>query len=118
MAKLVRLNRQYWPNEDFGYWCPGCNSGHEIAVNQPNYSNAKWTFNGNFQRPTFSPSLNLRINPPGHPHYQPDVSSTVCHCFIADGRIQFLGDCTHGLAGQTVEMPDIPDGKYISCERL
>ena len=23
-----------------------------------------------------------------------------------DGRIQFLGDCTHHLAGQTVDLPD------------
>lgn len=23
-----------------------------------------------------------------------------------DGRIQFLNDCTHALAGQTVDLPD------------
>jgi hypothetical protein len=30
----------------------------------------------------------------------------VCHSFIIDGRIQFLGDCDHELASQTVEIPD------------
>ena len=27
-----------------------------------------------------------------------------CHIFIRDGRIQYLNDCTHALAGQTVDM--------------
>ena len=26
--------------------------------------------------------------------------------FVTDGNIQFLADCTHALAGQTVPMPD------------
>jgi hypothetical protein len=34
---------------------------------------------------------------------------SVCHSFVTDGRIQFLGDCTHALANQTVELPDLPD---------
>jgi hypothetical protein len=119
MSKLCRLDPKYWPLEDFGYWCPGCNCGHEIAVTKKNASNASWTFNGNFQRPTFSPSLNLKINTPDMgARYQPDIASTVCHCFIRDGRIEFLADCTHALRGQTVDLPDIPPGKYLSCERL
>jgi hypothetical protein len=32
----------------------------------------------------------------------------VCHSFVVDGRIQFLGDCTHHLAGQTVDLPPWP----------
>ncbi len=28
------------------------------------------------------------------------------HSFVVDGHIQFLGDCTHELAGQTVDIPD------------
>lgn len=31
----------------------------------------------------------------------------VCHSFVTDGKIQFLSDCTHDLAGQTVDMVDI-----------
>ena len=34
--------------------------------------------------------------------------SSVCHSFVTDGLIQFLGDCTHALAGQTVDMPPWP----------
>jgi len=31
----------------------------------------------------------------------------ICHSFITDGKIQFLSDCTHHLAGQTVDLNDI-----------
>lgn len=34
----------------------------------------------------------------------------VCHSFVTDGRIQFLSDCTHSLAGQTVDLPEMPAG--------
>jgi hypothetical protein len=27
-----------------------------------------------------------------------------CHSFVNDGSVQFLGDCEHELAGQTVAM--------------
>ena len=30
-----------------------------------------------------------------------------CHSFVTDGRIQFLADCTHPLAGQTVDLPEV-----------
>jgi hypothetical protein len=36
-----------------------------------------------------------------------DAPKQVCHSFITDGFIQFLDDCTHPLAGQTVEIPDM-----------
>ena len=118
MAKLVRLDRAYWPRGGYGHWCPGCDSGHEIDTEQPNGAGARWTFDGNTQAPTFSPSVNMQINPKGHPHYQPDVASTVCHYFIRAGRIEFCGDSTHALAGMTVELPEIPDGEYLTSERL
>lgn len=36
----------------------------------------------------------------GRPEYR-------CHSFIEGGRIRFLSDCSHALAGQTVELPEI-----------
>jgi hypothetical protein len=47
-------------------------------------------------------------------HYQPDIASTVCHYIITAGRIQFCADSTHALAGQTIDLPDIPPGHYLS----
>lgn len=59
-----------------------------------------WGWNGSGDAPTFTPSI--FVNPPQarSPH------SPSCHSFVTDGRIQFLGDCTHELAGQTVDLPD------------
>lgn len=69
-------------------WCPGCDCAHGM--------NTRWSFDGNMERPTFSPSVLAR------------TGGKVCHSFIRDGRIQFLADSTHALAGQTVELPAWP----------
>lgn len=118
MTKLVVLDMRYWPGGGYGHWCPACRCGHEINVDTPNASGAKWSFDGNTERPTFSPSINLQINPKGHKHYQPDIATTVCHYFIRAGRIEYCGDCTHEMRGQTVDLPDIPDGRYVTSKRL
>ena len=119
MSKLVELDKKYYPLEDYGWYCPGCRSGHQIAVNQKNHSNASWSFNGDFASPTFLRSLHLKINTPDMgKDYQPDIHSTVCHCFIVNGQVQYLGDCTHGLRGQTVPLPDVPDNTYVGMRRL
>ena len=119
MTKLVRVDPHYWPNDDYGYWCPGCKSMHEIAVTKRNTSGASWSFDGNALAPTFSPSINYRVNTPDMgEHYQPDIASTVCHHFVRVGMIQFLDDCTHELRGRTVPLPDFPADRHPSCERL
>lgn len=119
MSKLVRPDPKYWPKEDFGYWCPGCKTMHTVAVSQKNHSGASWKFDGNLQAPTFSPSINYKVNTPDMgDYYQPNVKSTTCHHFVRAGNIQFLGDCTHEMRGQTVPLPDFPEGKSITSERL
>jgi hypothetical protein len=60
-----------------------------------------WGWNGSVDAPTFTPSILI--------HYQGGDNPMVCHSFVTDGRIQFLGDCTHALAGQTVELPEQED---------
>ena len=45
-----------------------------------------------------------------HPEKPPVFVCSVCHSFVTDGKIQFLGDCTHELAGQTVELIARPEG--------
>ncbi len=73
------------------FHCPGCECLHSYDV-RTDGGRPNWTFNGDFDRPTFSPSL-----------LYPD---RICHLFLTDGKIRFLGDCTHKLAGQVVEMVD------------
>ena len=46
-----------------------------------------------------------KYQPPLSDGYFFDSMETVCHSFVNNGRIQFLLDCTHHLAGQTVNLP-------------
>jgi hypothetical protein len=79
--------------------CPGCDCPHVIRVAGDEHP--VWTFNGSLDKPTVSPSILVTSTWKGIP--------TVCHSFIKDGMIQFLGDCTHKLAGKTVQIPDWED---------
>src|SRR6202012_3076274 len=80
MSKLVELDKKYWPQGGYGHWCPGCGYGHEINVDAPNSSGAKWSFDGNFQRPTFSPSINMRSGKYADPSFVDEHGiSSICH---------------------------------------
>ncbi|MGQ3486130.1 DUF6527 family protein [Roseovarius pacificus] len=94
------------------FWCPGCNGVHAVIVD----GSRGWTFDGNEQAPTFAPSVLVRGTEPitddEHARIMAGEKITpkpaVCHTFVRAGRIQFLNDCTHDLAGQTVDLPDWP----------
>jgi hypothetical protein len=79
--------------------CPGCDMPHVIYVAGTGVP--IWGFNGDMARPTVTPSVLVKWDQTDGPK--------VCHSFIKDGMIQFLGDCTHALAGQTVEIPEWED---------
>lgn len=83
------------------FWCPGCKDAHQIVVE----TETGWHFNGDLGRPTFTPSVLVHY---GNPKPGPLGPNAVCHSFVTDGQIQFLGDSTHALAGQTVALPPWP----------
>ncbi len=87
--------------EGLFFWCPGCNSAHTIRLKPDG-----WGWNTNLDRPTFTPSVLVTYG--GKDAGQGDAPPAICHSFVTDGMIQFLGDSTHALAGQTVELPDFP----------
>lgn len=74
------------------FWCPGCEESHQV--------DERWTFNDDLDSPTISPSLLVRKN------WGPEHEKRVCHSFIREGQIEFLGDCTHKLKDQTVDIPE------------
>jgi hypothetical protein len=74
--------------------CPGCGCNHPFHVGFTGRPN--WSWNGDYDKPTFSPSLVVFKDEP----------SQRCHSFVTDGKIQFLGDCFHDLKNQTVEIPE------------
>jgi hypothetical protein len=80
------------------WWCQGCKTHHRVIVEGPEGPGSPlWTWNGDLERPTFSPSVLCRHG-----------AGVVCHCFVRDGRIEFLTDSTHEFAGQTVDMEPPP----------
>lgn len=85
--------------------CPGCDMIHGIGVTR--HSPPHWTWNGNVDKPTFSPSVLVeypwKLLPNG------EREQRRCHSFVVDGQIQYLGDCTHHLAGKTIDMVEIED---------
>lgn len=125
---MVALSRVLRSVEGGGlaFNCPGCGEGHIVWVGEG--PGPRWGYNGNPDAPTFSPSIlvrGVRIEggnaeldrildtyklPEDRERMLADKRiNTVCHSFVTDGKIQFLSDCTHELAGQTVPLPDIDD---------
>lgn len=107
-------------NEE-GAWIPESRQREVVSGKRPH-----WSWNGDAVKPTFSPSIlvrtirledvtetdfneyeNLVAMPGGidvvleHPKFM-----WRCHSFVKEGRIYFLDDCSHKLAGQTVDLPD------------
>lgn len=113
--------------------CPGCKSAAVLPVRWlPDgqvespcvASQPHWGFNGDFERPTLNPSVLTRTGHYCNPDQKPGNCACdfqvrfpdeepwpwpcgVCHSFVKDGRIEFLSDCTHALAGETVDLPPI-----------
>ena len=98
------------------FYCPGCKCHHSVYVDGSGHP--VWGFNGNYERPTLTPSVlvtsgHFISGHTGHcwcdynkEHPEDPVPNWCyrCHSFITDGKIQYLSDCSHELAGQTVDM--------------
>lgn len=73
--------------------CKGCDQEHI-------FEHKRWHFNGNLDKPTFTPSVRITWNE------GEEQTPQCCHFNITDGMITYCGDCTHGLSNQTMELPD------------
>lgn len=88
----------------YAHWCPGCRHIH-IFYTDPGRVH-HWTFDGNMEKPTFSPSMRF---------FSPVVDGqpkevTHCHYWLREGEIEFLADSSdHQLRGKH-PLVDIPDG--------
>lgn len=122
MAALGSFLRTVEGNK-IAFWCPGCRISHAVFVGDNG-----WKWNGNVQRPTFSPSVlvtsghYLHGDKPGNCYCDfaerhPDLAKGCewkcerCHSFVENGRIRFLRDCSHDLRGATVDLPVFPIGE-------
>lgn len=77
-------------------WCPACDHLH--VVNVSGTGRPVWGWNGDLVNVTVEPSILVTAGTPD--------ARTTCHSFLRDGVWQFLGDCTHAHAGES--MPMVP----------
>lgn len=95
-----KLHKLVDTDQDMSYvfHCPGCEHAHRVRVKG---ESPVWGWNGSLDSPSFKPSILIYTQNP-----VTKGRDTVCHSFVTDGKIRFLGDCLHKLKGQTVELPD------------
>lgn len=80
------------------YWCPGCGHRHHVEVQKSQgIASPSWEWDLNTESPTITPSVHC---------------VGYCHHFVRGGRIEFLSDCQHKLAGQTVPMVEVDADGY------
>lgn len=124
MSSAVQLSGGE-PPTSLRFWCPACEESHLIWINRPQ----SWTWDGNADAPSIAPSVKCewdKITPEGmamidrgEPANIPieiggvmkmkyPTTAYCCHSTISAGQITYCPDCTHGLVGQTVQLPPFP----------
>lgn len=110
MSKVSKVETKNG-NEEYIFFCPACKCGHWFRVKGPSPC---WTWNGDFDKPTIRASILVRGTVDITDDEQAAImrgekitpKPLVCHSFVTDGKIEYLGDCTHALAGKTVPLED------------
>lgn len=110
MSIVIKHNTKLWERKGatvsyFLLWCPACGFGHVFEY-------PRWSFNGNLDKPTFTPSLRIFVR------ITKEVDDklidtgeirTVCHFNLVDGQLQYAGDNPHQFNSQIITMQDIPE---------
>ena len=107
MSDVVRVD-----GPRLSFFCPGCRDRHTVMIEPSRPGTPVWHWNRSKNEPTINPSILVRGTIPITDDEADRImagdtiipDSFVCHSFVADGEIRFLGDCTHDLAGKTVPL--------------
>ena len=75
--------------------CPACDDLHGL--------DERFTWNGDTEKPTFTPSLRVTRTIKG--------IQSLCHSIITAGEIHYQPDSTHAFANQTLALPDVFEEK-------
>lgn len=102
LKKTYTVHRPGAPDDEKGerYWfhCAGCDTDHAFTTKLAKGEvGPVWGFDGNMDSPTVAGSLMVNRG-------RADVERGIhqCHLFLKAGMVQYLPDCTHHLANQTV----------------
>ena len=89
---MNQINRLFRSSSDgLFHYCQACDRLHILP--------SSWSFNGDYEKPTFSPSFK---------HSWGKNFQKICHYTITDGNIYYCGDCTHEFVGTTMQMVALP----------
>lgn len=98
VGKKIRALRK----GQLAFWCVACRCAHFVYLDEYEHKTSPqwptWTFNGDGDKPTFNPSVNVNSN----------HAPARCHSWVRDGMITYCSDSWHGLSGQTIPLPDWP----------
>lgn len=100
--KIIPINYQDESLYGYEHWCPGCKRIHVIPVRGQS-GEPKWSFNGNMDSPSFSPSVRIFVTRPN------GGQETLCHYFITGGVIDYCPDSPHKYGGQKIPLVDCPE---------
>lgn len=118
-SSVAKLNIYSNGREDLVFNCPACKQEHALPIK--GIGVLAWSWNGNLEKPTLSPSVLTRgtcFTEKGERDYKewydngsnPDAAfnfeteEVVCHLFLRDGTIEYLNDCSHSMKGQSVNL--------------
>lgn len=119
VGKKLRSYGTSGTSRGFAHWCPACGEAHIFITEQRQAGGPQWTFDGNFDAPTFGPSMKIT----GKQTVQDDKGEWTgewvrdesgatldlcCHYYLRAGMLDYLNDCTHALKGQKIELPELP----------
>lgn len=88
MAKLIPIVFNDGAVRGYRFYCPACKELHPFYVSGPP---PLWSFDGNMDSPSFSPSLRM-------------LGGNGCHLYVGAGSITYCNDSGHELKGQTIPM--------------
>lgn len=88
MVEKLKVRKSF-TGKSYIIWCEGCQQTHSFDVREDG-GQPTWEFNGNMEKPTFTPSLR-------YPR---------CHLILTDGIIHYCGDCYHHLCSLDVPLAE------------
>lgn len=89
-------------DKGYVFWCPACKEYHRITDS--------WYIRYDHEFITVRPSIRVKCD--GYWSGR-EFKSLNCHLFITNSRLEYLSDCTHEMAGMTVDMVDIDSLRSI-----
>jgi hypothetical protein len=97
----------------YAHFCIACKEMHPLPDG--------WSFNGDLEKPTFSPSFKhsgMKIVTDEGGNWtgewvldeKGDPVPYICHYILTNGILHYCSDCTHSMAGQSVPLAELPKG--------